>query len=81
MEYIVDTGYNDGYTAPEVHDDAVALVHKLNPQPIVRCRDCEHYDGSKISGYCSVNSADVLIRVLASGYCSYGEHGKELDDA
>lgn len=43
-EYIIDTDHNDGCTAPELHDEAVALVGKLNPKMLVRCRDCKHYE-------------------------------------
>lgn len=76
MEYIIDTEYNDGYTAPEVHNEAVTLIEKLNPQPLTRCRDC---------AMCGV-SADgetwckrTLWRTEPDGYCSAAQR-KDSDD-
>ena len=72
-EYIVDTDHNDGYTAPELHDEAVALVGKLNPQPLVRCRDCKHYE----TGICRMliwrKSGFPPSVTVGDRYCAWGE--------
>lgn len=62
MEYIVDADYNDGYTAPELQREIVALMSKLNPRPLVRCRDCKRNQED-----CPMHMNDP------DGYCSLGE--------
>lgn len=70
MERIIDTRYNDGYTAPEVHGEAVRLMEKLNPQPLTRCRDCAMYgepeDNADGEPWCK----RTLWRTSPYGYCS-----------
>ncbi len=73
-EYIIDSE-----KMPPVARDLI-LREADRLEVVVRCRDCEYYDGSNNSGWCSVNSADVLIGVLAGGYCNYGEPRKELGE-
>ena len=82
-EYIIDTGYNDGYTAPEVHDEAVVLAGKLNPQPLTRCRDCHMY-GISADGYSFCKR--TLLRTAPDGYCSWcartsSHAGRDVEDA
>ncbi|MEG2533935.1 MAG: hypothetical protein RSB04_13085 [Gordonibacter sp.] len=71
-EYIID---NDGYTAPELHDEAVALVSKLNPQPLVRCRDCAMCKRSRSTGvYGKCTNLGMAGRyVRPDSFCSWGE--------
>lgn len=73
-EFIVDTDYNDGYTSPEVMAEAVALMGKLNPRPLTRCRDCDRFDG--LCGLCDV-SGDVYVSAIPDGYCNYAERKSE----
>lgn len=62
-----DADYEDGYTSPEVHDEAVRLMVKLNPQPLTRCLVCAMF-GLSADGdsWCK----RTLWRTSPDGFCS-----------
>lgn len=72
-EYIVNPDYNDGYTAPELHEEAVLLMDKLNPQPLVRCRDCEYGKAIELIGCIKFASTTGESPKDPRGYCAWGE--------
>lgn len=85
-EYIVDTDYSDGYTAPELMDEAVALMGKLNPRELVRCRDCANAHRLGMSGtlvcshfaewdYCNNEPGSCMVD--PDGYCFWGERRED----
>lgn len=78
-EYIIDTDYNDGYTAPEVMDEAVALMGKLNPRPLTRCRDCSMFGDSADDAFGRPYTwcKRTLWRTEPGGYCAWAERRED----
>jgi len=66
-EYIINTDYNDGYTAPELHNEAVMLVKKLDPIPLIRCKNCGNRDWW---GDCPMWTSGTHVSVGDEDFCS-----------
>ena len=65
-------------TAKEIVEDAIAV----DAVPVVRCKDCKHYDHEERTGWCNLNSYFYpggmdWSRYDEEDYCSYGER---IDD-
>lgn len=58
-------------------DDAMCLIDDattVDAVPVVRCRDCKHWNVHPINGRCILGKCLKLSRVMGnSSFCSYGE--------
>ena len=71
QEYIIDEEQYIEMTGYDPDDEAMLTPVEMGLEPLMRCRDCVHYDA--LTGLCSVNSSVVHVSVLPSGYCAWGE--------
>ena len=74
--------YCEGYAgrAYESKKLAISMWNTRTPE-IVRCGECEHFDGSEIAGRCALTTPENLedneVYWEIADFCSYGERRKE----
>lgn len=61
-------------------ETAIKVWNTRTPE-IVRCGECEHFDGSEIAGRCALTTPENLedneVYWEIADFCSYGERRKE----
>ena len=67
-----------GGSAPSVCQFLEALdmaVKALDAVPVVRCRDCKHYDTADFDGniLCGCTLHSAMLDITPDSFCSYGE--------
>lgn len=75
--YCVDCGAK---IEEQDEEELVDMWNTRTPE-IVRCGECEHFDGSEIAGRCTLttpeNIEDNEVYWEATDFCSYGERREE----
>ena len=78
---------NFGFEWDDIPPTRVEFVRFLKKQPtvdavpIVRCRECKHYDTADFDGniLCGCTLHSAMLDITPDSFCSYGER-KECDD-
>lgn len=85
-EHNLDIGNYFGTAA----DDALEACPTIDAEPVVRCKDCKHYDyinrfNSKTGKFRKVGSCKRIYWFYAGmskgDFCSYGERKEDVDEA
>lgn len=52
---------------------ALSKAPTIDAVPVVRCKDCKHYENHKRKIYENCVREDRLVPMKPNGFCSYGE--------
>ena len=64
------------------YDHFISNSPTINAVPVVRCRECKHYDTADFDGdiLCGCTLHSAMLDITPDSFCSYGERKEGADN-
>ena len=78
-EYIQETLYRRGFKTRQDIEEWLNFAPTIDTVPVVRCRDCKHYEIHKPKVLENCERKGYIIPMKPDDFCSYGERKEGAD--